>query len=133
MVNWILNYYNSEYPLCKQIDYLNFTCGTCGKNLCKKHYHHELSCPFAKPKEEHSEKKDIKFKLNKCDFCKEDIKNIEPVECELCHGLFCLKHRLEFDHKCSMAKKESIEDVHKRNRELVKQRMAEMKKKYGKK
>ena len=59
---------------------------------------------------------------------------MEPVECELCHGLFCLKHRLEFDHKCpKVEEKESIEDKHKKNRELVKQRMAEMKKKYGKK
>ena len=58
---------------------------------------------------------------------------MEPVECELCHGLFCLKHRLESDHKCPKVEKISIEDKHKRNRELVKQRMAEMKKKMGKK
>ena len=59
---------------------------------------------------------------------------MEPIECEFCHGLFCLKHRLEFDHKCpKVEEKVSIEDKHKKNRELVKQRMAEMKKKYGKK
>ena len=58
---------------------------------------------------------------------------MEPVECELCHGLFCLKHRLESDHKCPKAVKITSEDIIKKNKELVKQRMAEMKRKMGKK
>ena len=125
----------SDYPLCNQQDYLNFYCNTCKKNLCKLHYHHEESCPFVEKKEDNSDKKKIEFnyQIKKCDFCKGDIKNIEPVECELCHGQFCLKCRLEFDHNCPKAVRETTEDIHKRNKDLVKQRMAEMKKKKGKK
>ena len=103
--------------------------------MCKKHYHHEESCPFAEKIEDDNNKKKIEFnyQIKKCDFCKGDIKNIEPVECELCHGLFCLKHRLESDHNCPKNIRITTEDMHKKNRELAKQRMAEIKKKMGKK
>ena len=122
----------SDYPFCNQIDYLNFHCNVCGKNLCKTHYHHELSCPFAKNKEENKEKVEFNYQIKKCDFCSEEIKNIEPVQCEFCKKLFCLKHRLESDHNCpSIQNKISMEDIHKKNKDLVKQRLAEMKKKKG--
>ena len=78
-------------------------------------------------------KVEFNYQIKKCDFCKGDIKNMEPVECELCHGLFCLKHKLESDHKCPKAERITMEDMHKKNRELAKQRIAEMKKKLGKK
>ncbi len=25
---------------------------------------------------------------------------MEPIECDLCHGLYCLKCKFESDHKC---------------------------------
>ena len=57
---------------------------------------------------------------------------MEPVQCEFCKKLFCLKHRLESDHSCpSIQNKISMEDIHKKNKDLVKQRLAAMKKKKG--
>lgn len=58
---------------------------------------------------------------------------MDPVECEFCHGLFCLKHRLESDHQCPNAVHVTIADQHQKNRELAKQKLAEMKKKMHKK
>ena len=124
-------HYYSDYPNCNQIDYLNFHCNTCGKNLCKNHYHHEVSCPFAEVKEEPKKKVEFHYQIKKCDFCNGDIKNMEPIQCEFCKKSFCLKHRLEFDHDCPSTKKESMEEKHKRNKELVKQRMLEIKKRKG--
>ena len=57
---------------------------------------------------------------------------MDPIECELCHGLFCLKHKLESDHKCPKAVRLTMDEINKKNRELVRKRMAEMKKKKGK-
>ena len=128
-INYIINY--SDYPNCNQIDYLNFHCNACGKNLCKNHYHHELSCPFAKTKEENKNKVDFNYQITKCDFCKGTIKNMDPVQCEFCKKYFCLKHKLESDHDCPSTKKISIEDKHKKNKEYIKQKMAEMKRKKG--
>ena len=125
---------HSDYPCCNQIDYLNFHCNVCGKNLCKLHYHHELSCPFAKNKEEENIKKkklEFNYQIKKCDYCKCDIKNMDPVQCQFCKKLFCLKHKLESDHDCPSTKKISIEDKHKKNKEFLKQKMAEMKRKQG--
>ena len=73
------------------------------KNLCKEHYHNEVSCPFVKEEEE-EKKKNIEFnyQIKKCDFCKGEIKNMEPIECPFCKGLFCLQHKIESDHKCKI-------------------------------
>ena len=53
-------------------------------------------------KKDENNSKNIKFnyQIKKCDFCKGDIKNMEPIECQYCHGLFCLKHKFESDHNC---------------------------------
>ena len=125
--------YYSDYPLCNQIDYLNFHCNSCGKNLCKNHYHHELSCPFSDNKKEENKKNvEFNYQIKNCDFCKGEIKNMEPIQCQFCKKLFCLKHKLESDHNCpSIQNKISIEDAHKKNKDLVKQKLAEMKRKKG--
>ena len=125
--------YYSDYPLCNQIDYLNFHCNACGKNLCKNHYHHELSCPFSNnKKEENKNNVEFNYQIKNCDFCKGEIKNMEPIQCQFCKKLFCLKHKLESDHNCpSIQNKISIEDAHKKNKDLVKQKLAEMKRKKG--
>ena len=125
-------YIYSEYPNCFQIDYLNFHCNACGKNLCKIHYHHELSCPFSSQKEETKKNVNFDYQIKYCDFCRGEIKNMEPVQCDFCKKLFCLKHRLESDHDCPSRKnKLTTEEIIKRNKELIKQRMAEIKKKKG--
>ena len=125
--------YYSDYPLCNQIDYLNFHCNACGKNLCKNHYHHELSCPFSNNKKEENKKNvEFNYQIKNCDFCKGEIKNMEPIQCQFCKKLFCLKHKLESDHNWpSIQNKISIEDAHKKNKDLVKQKLAEMKRKKG--
>ena len=57
---------------------------------------------------------------------------MEPIQCDFCKKLFCLKHRLESDHDCPILKnKLTTEEIIKRNKELIKQRMAEIKKKKG--
>ena len=56
---------------------------------------------------------------------------MDPVQCQFCKKLFCLKHKLESDHDCPSTKKISIEDKHKKNKEFLKQKMAEMKRKQG--
>ena len=56
---------------------------------------------------------------------------MKPVQCAFCKKLLCLKHKLESDHDCPSTKKISIEDKHKKNKEYIKQKMAEMKRKKG--
>ena len=69
--------------------------------MCKEHYHHELSCPFAQNKVEVTQKKPaFNYQVKICDFCKGNIRNMEPIECDLCHGLYCLKCKFENDHNC---------------------------------
>ena len=70
-----------EYPYCFQNDWFCFHCNACGKNLCKIHYHHELSCPFSKIKEEPKKKVEFNYQFKYCDFCKRKIKNLRPIEC----------------------------------------------------
>ena len=99
-----------EYPYCFQNDWFCFHCNACGKNLCKIHYHHELSCPFSKIKEEPKKKVEFNYQFKYCDFCKRKIKNLKPIECDFCKGSFCLKHKLESDHDCSSLKKRFSEE-----------------------
>ena len=76
-----------------------------------------------------SNKEQINFKVKQCDFCKEQILNIEPIECIYCHGKFCLKHRIESDHKCrSKQTTLSTQDKIAQMRDLAKQKLAEAKK-----
>ena len=44
---------------------------------------------------------------------------MEPFECPLCKGLFCLKHRLESDHNCKNKVKVTIADKYAEKRELA--------------
>ncbi len=56
---------------------------------------------------------------------------MKPVQCAFCKKLLCLKHKLESDHDCPSLKQLTNEEKIKRNKELIKQRMAEIKKKKG--
>ena len=58
---------------------------------------------------------------------------MEPFECPLCKGLFCLKHRLESDHKCKNKIKETIADKYAEKRELARRKIEEAKMKLKKK
>lgn len=92
-----------EYDNCNYQDYLAFTCDSCGKNLCKLHYHNAVNCPFVKVEaNENKEYKKAEFVYIDCKFCKKKInKNTQPVaECEFCHDLFCWEHKLSISHNC---------------------------------
>ena len=58
---------------------------------------------------------------------------MEPFECPLCKGLFCLEHRLESDHKCKNKVKETISDIYADKRELARRKIEEAKMKLKKK
>lgn len=104
----------SEYPNCSLKDYLNFLCKKCNKNLCKEHYHHEVSCPFNLNKEEEIKNnnytKTNTTNLN-CAFdkCGIAIYNSIGYDCKLCKLIFCMNHRLECDHDCKNRKKSTNE------------------------
>ena len=124
----IINF--SDYPNCNLQDYCSFYCNACKKNLCKEHYHHPVSCPFS-PEEVEEVKPivDFNYQSKKCQFCQTEVKNIQPFECPLCHGLFCSYHRLESDHKCPNNNRESSKSKYLRMKELAKQKREEAKKK----
>jgi predicted nucleic acid binding AN1-type Zn finger protein len=102
-----------EFKDCGKKDYLNFSCSTCKKNFCKDHYHHNLSCPEIEiTKFQPLNSTEIipkifgeDIKLNKCHFCKKAMPEYSKVRCKLCKNEFCLKHRLEMDHKCDKKEK----------------------------
>ena len=58
---------------------------------------------------------------------------MEPIECPLCKGLFCLKHRLESDHNCKNKVKVTIADKYAEKRELARRKIEEAKMKLKKK
>jgi predicted nucleic acid binding AN1-type Zn finger protein len=58
---------------------------------------------------------------------------MEPFECPLCKGLFCLKHRLESDHNCKNKVKVTIADKYAEKRELARRKIEEAKMKLKKK
>lgn len=99
---------NCNYPNCMMLDYLNFVCNRCNKNLCKEHYHNVYSCPFSTNTEESSKINEMDFLVTKCSFCKGDILNSHGEQCQFCKKLFCLKHRLESDHKCDKMPNKSM-------------------------
>ena len=128
----IINF--SDFPNCNQKDYLNFYCNKCKKNLCKIHYHNEISCPFNKEKEENNNNKEFNYQIKKCDFCNINILNMEPIECPLCKGLFCLKHKMETSHNCKKREiKTTAQDNLQNYRELARKKIEEAKKRLKKK
>ena len=58
---------------------------------------------------------------------------MEPFECPLCKGLFCLKHRLESDHNCKNKVKVTVADKYAEKRELARRKIEEAKMKLKKK
>ena len=118
------------------LDYLCYNCKSCKKNLCKKHYHNEISCPFTdKMKIIYDKKLENKI-LNKanninseCNFCNIVIYNNKGYECNYCKKNYCLKHRLEIDHKCKESSKKSISDLLLKNKNMIMDKLKNLKKK----
>jgi len=98
-----------QFNDCNKKDYLNFYCNSCDKYLCKEHYHHDLSCPIKMNSKniENSLNKinpswnsESSIKILKCDYCNQKIPQFSSIKCKFCYFDFCMKHRLEMDHKC---------------------------------
>jgi hypothetical protein len=112
--------------ICMSKDYLNFHCAICKKNLCKEHYHNEVNC-----KEYIEKKTDIlnTIKTNvKCALCKVEIFNRNEVICNLCSEVFCYKHRLYEDHKCTKWEKKGMQTKHTENKDKFKEKLEALKK-----
>ncbi len=127
-----INFNHSDFPNCALKDYLNFYCNTCNKNLCKEHYHHPVSCPFAK--EEGCVKQSVIMTIKapelRCSYsaCGHEIINSKGYHCKFCNLIFCLKHRIECDHQCAN-KKVSLKDKYLDNKNNFKEKLMEVKNK----
>jgi predicted nucleic acid binding AN1-type Zn finger protein len=113
-------------------DYLNFHCSLCNKNLCKEHYHNEVNCPFYKNEIkintiENNFKEEIK--LVNCHLCKKSMYSTLGNPCKSCKFIFCVTHRLENDHQCQANIKLSNKEKYINNKNLFKEKLAELKKK----
>jgi len=93
---------------CNMKDYVSTYCKSCNKDFCKEHAHHFTSC------KEYKEvslpiKQTIKptTTTGKCNFCNSSILYVK-ISCKDCHKTFCLKHRLEADHKCRGRETEEV-------------------------
>jgi len=64
-----------------------------------------------------------------CNLCKIIIYNNKGYECGFCKKAFCLKHRLEIDHRCAESAKRSISEVHAKNKSLIMDKIKNLKKK----
>lgn len=116
-----------------QKDYLNFYCSKCTKNLCKEHYHNDVSCPFSTSelvKENFDNKKfsePIFTQKFLCFFCNITTYNTKGYDCQYCKKTFCMNHRLECDHKCDKTGKVSLKDKYLDNKNKFKAKLQELK------
>ena len=46
------------------------------------------------------------IKILKCDYCNQNMPEFSSIKCKFCCFDFCLKHRLEMDHKCKRKSKD---------------------------
>lgn len=130
-------YFNfSDVDYCMVKDYLNFYCETCSKNLCKEHYHLSTNCPNVIKNEingstinNNIKTNESNFKQSKCDFCNKITFNHENYKCQFCSLGFCLQHRLESDHKCTIAVKIGKADLLKLNKNKFKEKLELLNKK----
>lgn len=121
---------------CSLLDYLNYTCQACDKNLCKSHYHNEYNCPYdldpnSKFKQVEKECKmisDMEYII--CAFChKKVLKYKGSVVCGFCDLVFCFNHRIESSHNCSKdGKKGKKEQAHIRKNAFI-DKLSKLKKK----
>lgn len=129
--------YKSEFPGCMVLDYLPFNCKNCNKYLCKEHYHNDNACPFSQldkninnnDYESNVKNSHLKDINTICSFCKIIINNNKGYECSFCKKPYCLKHRLEIDHRCPESSKRSISDSLAKNKNMIMDKIKNLKKK----
>lgn len=124
----------SQYPECNILDYLCYHCQSCRKYLCKKHYHNENSCPFLDKTKIIYQETNSKISNQKnintiCSFCSIMIHNNKGYFCDFCKKEYCLKHRLEIDHKCPESIKISMTDKNTQNKNMIMDKIKNLKKK----
>jgi len=90
--------------VCNRNDYLPFKCTHCDKMVCIDHKtNHGKDCPLEAT---HFEPSDVASNLKNlqksCDFCKKMTLELELTECGLCRSRFCLHHRHQDQHNCSL-------------------------------
>lgn len=87
---------------CNRLDFLPVKCELCGLMFCKEHYSLTAhNCDkFNSGKTANIANESQPFETFKCSF--ENCCNREKVKvnCEFCQLDFCMKHRLQVDHKC---------------------------------
>jgi hypothetical protein len=122
-----------EHPTCTYKDYLSIFCAKCKKNLCKEHYHSEISCPFntdiIKDEVIYRDKQNTIMSSILCTFCDEKIYNSQGYDCKTCLLIFCLKHRIESDHKCTKLSKKDQKETYTENKNKFKDKLAALKNK----
>ncbi|CDJ56124.1 AN1-like Zinc finger-containing protein, putative [Eimeria maxima] len=84
--------------LCRQRDFLPFTCNKCGKVFCLEHYLPDgHSCPRKNAGDR---------RVYVCQDCLEVISlrltPISSIKCPNCQVDVCIKHRLKEDHNCEV-------------------------------
>ena len=90
-------------PTCNQLDFLPVKCDLCEKTFCKDHYSissHNCEKFTPNPSSEDAPISSKPFVSYQCSL--EPCSNRERVQvtCEFCLKDFCMKHRLQVDHKC---------------------------------
>ncbi len=114
------------------MDYVPYFCKTCEKYLCKEHYHNEFSCNLKINDllEEKINKNNKDMDINTiCSFCTILINNNKGYECGFCKKAYCLKHRLEIDHRCPDSEKKSKLDIHSKSKNMIFDKLKNLKKK----
>lgn len=94
-----------SFKTCQRLDFLPIKCTLCHLIFCKEHFSlTNHNCPSSEELNKqnllnNSNLTPINF--HKCTF--EDCKQKEMVQvvCEFCKLNFCMKHRLQVDHKCA--------------------------------
>ncbi|CAD8166877.1 unnamed protein product [Paramecium pentaurelia] len=130
-----------QYSICRQKDFLPYSCSLCNNEFCKEHRTPEahectklsikkqvLKCPICEKGisytsdqnenmiwEEHFQKDCPQQPKEKkfCPICKNKLTDLNRVQCKDCGMEICLKHRQREDHRCPTLKK--IEDQQNQN------------------
>ena len=117
--------HHCELEGCSQKDYFSFQCDMCKKHFCGEH-RNSCGCLTA----ESQLPKEAKMKSvirNACSFLthKVDEKSGDkrPIPCEAegvaackgCSFMYCIEHRLEWDHNCASLQKDDTKEKMKAN------------------
>lgn len=90
---------------CNRLDFLPVKCELCSRVFCKEHYSitshncEKFTSPTSETSQEAQPSKP--YESFPCSFEGCSIRERVQVTCEFCSKDFCMKHRLQVDHKCS--------------------------------